>query len=360
MSWVGLRDTRGGVFSHMGLERSERGPFDLNGVLSQGTMMFEFASDPRIGAQTIVDYGSTYPWAAGLRVTLCPEGVLTLTHWQGDQKRKYELPTGLVSVSTSVTVTYTWDAPMRRGILAVECAERHLMTFTELSEPMPLSLRDGMRMMADTHHCRINPNAAFLALADEVMPIGALPTLGGDVMVKTPEGMRSVASLRAGQMVMTTTGEMAQVRWCGATKLPARGRFAPLTMRAPYHGLTQDITVAGDQRLRIRGPEVEYLFHLEEIRLNAGDLRDGIMVRPATSKLTYDYWQVVLDSAAPLSVAGLALEGLPLGAMKADPALKPHSVLANLPPELMPQRSVSAIPLLKSYEAHSLQKLRAA
>lgn len=360
MSWVGLRDTRGGVFSHVGLGWAQRGAFDLNGIMPTGTMMFDFASDPRVGAQTLVDYGSTHPWAAGLRMTICEEGVLRLVHWQGDQRRQYALETGLVSVTTSVTVTYMWDAPMRQGVLAVECAERHLMTFAELSEPLPLSLRDGTRMMADTHHCRISSNATFLALADEVMPIGALPTLGGDVMVDTPEGIRSVSSLRAGQMVMTTSGEAAQVRWSGMTTLPERGRFAPLTMRAPYHGLTRDITVAHDQRVRVFGPEVEYMFHLEQIRLRAGSLRDDITVRPAPSRLTYDYWQVVLDSAAPLCVAGLALEGLPLAAMRNDPTLKPHSVLANLPLELMPNRSAPPIPLLKSYEAHSLQRLRAA
>lgn len=360
MSWVGLRDTRGGVFSHVGLGCAERGPFDLNGIMPTGTMMFEFASDPRIGAQTLINYGSSHPWAAGLKLTLSEEGLLTLVHRQGKQRRQFELPTELVSVTTSMTVTYAWDAPMRRGVLAVECADRHIMAFAELSEPLPLSLRDGMRMMADARHCQMNSNATFLAIADEVMPIGVLPTIGGDALVKTPDGNTKISHLRAGQMVMTDTGEIAQVRWCGKLTLPARGRFAPLKMRAPYHGLQQDIVVAHGQRLRVRGPEVEYMFHQEQIRLSAGDLRDELTVRPEPSKLTYDYWQVVLDSAAPLAVSGLALDGLPLAALRADPALKPHSVLADLPMELFPTRSNASIPLLKSYETHSLQKLRVA
>ena len=49
MSWIGLRDARGGVFSAVGLGRVDRTPFDLNAMLAHGTVMFEFASDPRVG-----------------------------------------------------------------------------------------------------------------------------------------------------------------------------------------------------------------------------------------------------------------------------------------------------------------------
>lgn len=322
--------------------------------------MLEFASDPRSGAQVLLDYGSSHPWAAGVRVMLCPNGILSLRHWQGAQMRDYEIETNLVSVTQSVTVTYTWDAPMRRGVLAVESAERNLMIFRELSEPLPLSMRDGMRMMADTRHCMISSNTVFLGLAQSVMPIGMMPTLDGSVPVNTPNGLVPISSLQAGQLVTTSTGQTAQVRWCGAVTLPARGRFAPLSMRAPYHGLKRDIRVSRDQRLRIQGPEVEYMFHTDQIRLSAGDLRDEQTVRFAPTKLTQTYWQVVLDIAEPLDVAGLALEGLDLSALRGDPALKAYSALANMPAELMPARNAVPIQLLKSYEAHSLQKLRAA
>lgn len=350
----------GGVFSHAGLGVAARGPFDPNDVMPTGTMMFEFTADPRSGAQVLVDYRSTHPLASGLRVTLYPNGGLMLRHWQGAQLRTYEIATNLVTVTQSVTVTYTWDTPMRRGVLAVESAERNLMIFKELSEPLSLSMRDGMKMMSDTRYCTINNNTIFLALAKTVMPIGMLPTMDGDVPVNTPDGFVPVASLQAGQLVKTPTGKTAQVRWCGEVTLPARGRFAPLTMRAPHHGLCQDIKVSRDQRLRIKGPEVEYMFHAEQIRLNAGDLRDDLTVRLAPSELTQTYWQVVLDIDEPLDVAGLALEGLALSALRDEPALKAHSVLADMPVELMPARSAVPIHLLKSFEAHSLQKLRAA
>ena len=81
MGWVGLRDARGSVFSPIGLRRSDRAPFDLNTVMPCGTLMIEFASDPRGGVQTILDYGSSHPWAAGLVITLDNHGLLKLEHW---------------------------------------------------------------------------------------------------------------------------------------------------------------------------------------------------------------------------------------------------------------------------------------
>lgn len=144
MSWIGLRDQKGGVFSPVGLGRTDRTPFDLNAVLPRGTVMFEFASDPRGGDQTLLDYGATHPWAAGLTLALCADGTLTLTHWTGAQRRVYRVATNLLSVTPSITVSYTWDAPLRRGVLAVESGGVSAPILAELPSPLPLSIRDAV------------------------------------------------------------------------------------------------------------------------------------------------------------------------------------------------------------------------
>ena len=105
MSWIGLRDNVGGVFSPIGLGRANRAPFGLDAVMPRGTLMLEFASDPRGGVQTLLDYGSSHPWAAGLTITLAGSGTLTLSQWQGDQRRVHRLATDVLTVKPSVTVT---------------------------------------------------------------------------------------------------------------------------------------------------------------------------------------------------------------------------------------------------------------
>lgn len=356
MSWIGLRDNVGGVFSPIGLGRANRAPFGLDAVMPRGTLMLEFASDPRGGVQTLLDYGSSHPWAAGLTLTLAGSGTLALTQWQGDQRRVHRLVTDVLTVKPSVTVTYTWDAPLRRGVLALEVGDS-VPVFAKLIAPLPLSMRDGARMMADARHCAVNSGATFVAIADEVMPIGVLPTLGGDTMIQTPKGPVEVSNLRAGQMVTTARGDTAQIRWCGSALLPARGRFAPLKLRAPYHGLHHDMTVAPNQRLQAVGSEVEYLFGTDTVAMRAGHMADGLSVRPAACGLTYRYWQVLLDRAAPMQIAGLVFEGLDVTGVRLDASLRQHSVLATLPAELIPMHKGVEVPLLQSYETLTLRTL---
>ncbi len=356
MGWIGLRDPKGGVFSPIGLGRADRQPFDLNGIMPRGTIMMEFASDPRGGVQTLLDYGSSHPWASGLKITLDGHGTLVFDHWQGEQRRKYSLKTTLLTVKPSVTLSYTWDAPMRRGVLALEVAEDAL-AFAELTAPLPMSMRDGLRLMSDQRHCAVNSNAAFVAIADEVLPIGVLPTLGGQTMIETPKGFVPISELRAGEMITTATGESAQVRWCGSALLPARGRFKPLTMRAPYHGLREDMIMAADQRVRIGGTEVEYLFGTDVVAMRAGHLLDDVSVRAAPCGLTQRYWQVLLDRTAPIRIAGMIVEGLDVTGVQLDPSLRKHSTLSALPAELVPPRPSVQVPLLQSYETLTLRKL---
>ena len=356
MSWVGLRDINGGVFRPAGLGRQNAADCHLDGLMPSGTLMMEFASNPRGGVQTLLNYGSSHPWAAGLRVTLGEDGLVTLLHWQGDQRRKYTLRTDLVAVTPSVTLTYTWDAPLRRGVLSVKVSEGSLY-FAELVAPLPMSLRDGQRMMSDLHHCAMHSGVCFAALSDEVMPIGVLPTLDGNTLIKTPHGLVPICKLRAGQRVVTAAGDVAQIRWCGSTLLPARGRFAPLVMRAPYHGLQRDIIVAADQRLRMAGSEIEYLFGTENVAMRAGHLADDVSVTRIQSGPTHRYWQLLLDRAAPMSVAGMTIEGLDITGVQIDPSLRKHSAVAALPPELVPPAAPSQVPLLRSYETRTWRTL---
>ena len=359
MSWIGLRDEFGGVFSPAGLERPNFAQADLQTIMPRGTLMMEFASDPRGGRQMLLNFGSSHPWASGLTLTLDNHGVLRLTRWQGNERRDFDLLTDVVIVKASVTVTYTWDAPARRGVLALEVGDS-APAFMELVAPLPMSLNDVQRMMTDTHHCSVNSGASFVAIADEIMPIGVLPTLGADTMVDTPTGPVAVSALRAGQMVVTALGDVAQVRWCGSALLPARGRFAPLTLRAPYHGLRQDMIVSGNQRLQTSGTEVEYLFGTDTVAMRAGHLSEGENTREAACGLTYRYWQVLLDCAAPMRVAGLVFEGLDVTSLRADPSLRKHSVLSTLPPELMPRLASELVPLLHDYETMTLRHLLSA
>ena len=360
MSWIGLRDGFEGVFSPAGLGRATGEQVQPDQVLATGTLMIEFSSDPRTGVQTIVEYGACQPWAAGLVIQLTASGQLTLEQWQGLDRKTFTLDTGLVSPSDSILVTYSWDAPSRKGVLAIDVSDGGPLLYLDLTAPLPMSMRDGLRIMADRSHCRFGEGVKFAAIANEVVPIGVMPGLAPQTMVMTPGGFTPVAELRAGQIVTTADGRSAQVRWCGHATLPARGRFAPMVLRAPYHGLLADLTVAPDQRVRLKGSEVDYLFDTPTVALRAGDLLGGSGARRAQCGKTQVYHQVLLDRAAPMRIAGMVVEGLDITGLRRDAGLRAHTILRQMPAELLPACMAGRVPVLQSYEALTLRNLLAA
>lgn len=358
MSWVGLRDKVDGVYATAGLGHASRAPVDLNGILPSGTLMLHFATSPKRKAQEVLHFHASSPWESGLSVVLGVDGTLCLTQWQGDQKRCFELKTGLVSRAQGVTLTYVWDAPARKAVMSVEIADTATHIWAEMADPLPLPLRDAVRMMADHGHCRTSDGLHFAAVADTVMPIGPLPTMVPNTKIETPRGLTSVASLKVGQRVFAADGRKAQIRAIVSAVLPARARFAPLQMRAPYHGLRHDIALAPEQRLRQNGSEVEYLFGTEAISVHAEHLHDGMTALPIKCGLTQTYYQILLDRQISLNVGGLAFESFDAALLVADPALRAHSVLTGLPQELMPKQVNEGAPVLLGFEALTLNALR--
>lgn len=99
-----------------------------------------------------------------------------------------------------------------------------------------------------------------------------LPGLSGDAMVMTTEGPRPVSSLRPGQVVVTATGSRRPLRWIERRSRLCLGRHAPVLLRAPYFGLSQDIWVTPETCVVRSGAVVEYLFGEEQVLMRAGDL----------------------------------------------------------------------------------------
>ncbi len=118
--------------------------------------------------------------------------------------------------------------------------------------------------------------------------------------------------------------------------------------------------VGSDRPCSSHAAEVEYLLGTPHIAMRAGHLIDGVSVRAASIALVYRYWQDMLDRTVPLTLAGLVFDGLDISAIQADPSLRPHTVLANLPSELLPCKSDSGVPTLQSYETFTLRKLQVA
>jgi len=357
MSWVGISDDLGSRFSALGLGHKARaGAADPDSLLTRGSLMIELAPIADGQPQTLLAYSTATPWPAGLRLFHAGNGRIVLDLWQGPSKRRYVLSDALPARPAPLIVTYVWDAPARHALLAAYEPGAARLVMTEATAPFPMRLADAERLVSVPGARVQNAAVRFLALADTPEPVGPAPTLAAHAMVETRDGPLPICHLDPGAVVLTADGDTAQVTWVGVQEMPARGRFRPLLMRAPYHGLTRDLVVSPAQGLRLAGSDVEYAFGTETVAVAAGDLTDDRSVLPL---LTFDvvrYYQILLDKPAVLRISGAPMVPFDVAALLDDPSFLRHSVLVDLPRELIPAAGDGGLQLLESYEVLSLRR----
>lgn len=362
MSWISLRDKASAAFQSAGLDAASGGVDDMTAILPHGSLLMEFAISPDGSGKPIplLHYRAKTPWASGLTIRLMPDGILELSHQQGAQISKVELATGLVSRCEKITLIYTWDAPARRGLLSVEIPDTGVTVFEQITAPMPLTLRDVVRMSGSHDNCYATPRLEFMAFADHVMPHGPLPTLTAETWVPTPGGLVKASDLRQGDLIVAEDGKTAQLRWAGEVTVPARGRYAPVVARAPFYGALRDVAMSPDQRIQMIGSEVEYLFATDRVAVKVGDLPSHVIHRPAPQTHLQTYCQFILDRSVAMVINGLAVEDLDRSSLLQSKTLRDHSVLAGLPREVLPTGLRSDVPMLRGFETMTLCHLKAA
>lgn len=357
---MGLWDASGGSYSPAGLGRAVTGVVDLDGVLPRGTLMLQCPLLPSSETQVFVDYVAEAPWGSGLRLTMDQTGTLRLLQWAGHRQREVALATGHLGRARQVLISYSWDAPARKGVLSVEIDDTGAHVFCSIEAPLPLSLRDAVRLMADPRSTRYCDGTVFAALADHVAPIGPMPSLSGQTMMATPDGLTPVSALKSGQLLTLADGDTAQVRWIGSAELPARGRFAPVKLHAPFYGAIRDLVCGPEQRLQMSGSDVDYLFATPHVSCQVGHLTEGVHPLLPPPGKTVRYWQVVLDRNVPLRSGGLDIATLDASRVMAMPGLLKRSILSDVPAELLPTVSRTKVQMLRRFETRTYCQLRAA
>lgn len=329
-------------------------------LLTRGSLLFECIHEGPGEAQTIAAFASDAPWQSGFEISLDAQGTLHLTLVQGGNIQSHTLPCDLSEPADAMHVTYVWDAPSRRGTFSLYLPDQNKLFHIEIIAPLPLPINNARQMATNPKTCIIGPKVRFMAIADHQVPLGPMPSLAGHALLETLDGPKPICKLRPGQLIKTHDQDIAQIRWVGACELPARGRFAPMLMRAPYYGLDHDLMVSATQRIGLSGSEVEYLFGEEEVGVAARHLCDNSSALPVEGLKTLRYYQVLLDRHALITVSGAPLESFDAVSLLNDPSLLTHSVLGDMPNELRPHSTMPALPILRDYEALTLAQLRAA
>lgn len=347
MTWIAV--------SSAGPATCAGGPQLREEMLSRGSLWLEADLGPGgAGACTLLRLERRADVTSHISVRLTEAGAVVFSRRLGPRRLEVSLRAGGGSCGGVVRLSVSWNAPAKWGLISLEQVAEGALFQKEFADPLPWLLSDIDRLRGGARDVEQAPELTGFAVSDGVEPVGIAPSLGTGSPVLTPQGYRTVESLGRGDMVITDHGPRP-VLWCGAREVPALGRFRPVTLHAPYFGLRRDVVVSPDQRLRVQGPEVEFLFGEEAVLVEAHALLGTSFAAHAAAGPTIRYHQVLLEDHGTLDVAGAQLESLFVGRLREMPLVLANTVLGDLRPEEMPLHPRLACPALRRYEAVTLR-----
>ena len=355
LNWIATRTQEAGHFNAGGLGASpSKQPVGMD-LLTRGSVMLETVVRPVAHPVNLVRFSALDPWPSGLTICLEPDGTVRLMIRQGGRHLETALKTGLGRKVYTAHIAYIWDAPRRRGRLSVHVPDYGYLWQADVVAPFPLALRDAQRLVHTSSTCTLDPDVVFLAVADAPCPLGPLPGLSGDAAIDTPDGPRPIKDIAPGDWVSAHGRGAVRVLWSGKATVPSLGRFAPMTIRRPYMGLWDDLTMARDQRVCLDGSEVEYMFGEERVSTAVRHLEIrncAVPVKNPPPMTTYH--QILLETHEIITVNGAMVESFDGSAVLEEPSALATSVLSDIRPDLRPRGIGLAAPVLQGYEALTL------
>lgn len=369
MSWIGLLDSHRALFCADGLAQlcaqSETGlPRTLvseqQQPMARGSMVLEMRASPYDRPQTLLAFRATEGHRPRLSLQAVPGGGVVLV-----MNREGHTCHGAVNLDTVgradvLRVTYSWDLLAGAGRLSVEQPGTFRVAHRSIKAPIALSHEEIMACIKLSQTRELANDVTFVAFSNCIEPIGPMPSLCPQTPVMTDQGYRPVASLKRGDVVETSAGDLVPVLSNIMRTVPAAGHFTPIRLRAPFFGLAQDIVTSPTQRLVIGGSRVEYMFGSEYVLVPAGHLLHGNAATSAETLPLVTYCQLLLPDHAAVLVAGTYLESFDIGRLRRKRDILNASMLSTYPRAQLPEHSRTAYPVLREFDALTLAAQRAA
>lgn len=359
MAWIGLRDRKRTLFDVRGLGPDrDRATIDARRGLSRGTLVIETETSASSRPLPLLRFQGVN--GLDFHLHAMPGGGLVFVMSQGHSVQHCAFDTAKEGRSDKLLLSFSWDIEEGIGRFLVEQEERSGLQSATLLPEVPLNLTDLGTLFSDSGGVMMSEDVVFAALSDRPEPIGPMPTLAGLVPVRTPDGYKPVGSLKRGDLVSTVDGHTVPVLHRITRTVPAVGRFAPVRLRAPFFGLKGDLVTGSDQRLVIRGSEVEYLFGHEAVLVPARHLASAPVGHPLALPDLVTYSQVLLPDHEVIDAVGTAIESLFIGRIRRKPDLLKMSALAGYERATLPDHARKVYPVLGAFDAMVLAEHRAA
>ncbi len=148
--------------------------------------------------------------------------------------------------------------------------------------------------------------------ANEVAEFSVVPCFGRGTRIATDRGEVAVEDLAPGDRVLTADHGPQEIRWVGARRVPALGKFAPIVFASGAIGNHRALSVSPQHRMLIGGATAAHLFGAEELLVPAKALVNGTTIRACEGGWV-DYFHILLDDHQVIFAEGARAESLYLG-----------------------------------------------
>jgi hypothetical protein len=263
-SWIALSDCNTVV-----------GDADAADLLPRATFVLELML-PLVGPVVLLDHvmiGAAPARESGFSVFHDPDRGLILLQRQGRRLLRHVLPKPIDGVAGLVRMIYQWDTLANSWHLSVDLMNGQPVAQIGGADPVIWSVQDMVQLCANGQR-----HAAVLwyGITTRAAPPAPHPWIGQRTPVETPQGPVAAGLLRAGDMVMTADQGAKRLQSVRHLRVPGRGAFAPVLLRAPYFGTTIDLLVSSEQAIGLSGTSVEYLYGEDIVLAAAHHMADGI------------------------------------------------------------------------------------
>ena len=329
--------------------------------LTRGTLIIETRAAEVHRPRPLVQLRhGTGQGAFHLSLQALPGGGLSFVLNAGEAMAHHTFTASDTGRSDGLLITYTWDMSTECARISLESDAHDRVDLVTVAEVSPVPVAALLALTEGGEERYLSPELRFIAISNQVEPIGLKPGLSLSTPVATASGYQPISTLQRGDLVRSASGDLVPVLHVVERNFPALGQFTPLRIRAPYFGLRRDICVAPFQKFMLSGSEVEYLFGREAVLIRPGHLTGGAAIRRMTPVRFVTYRQLILPDHETLDAMGASVESLFLGRIRRKPDHLAASALAPLDRSSLPEHAPSTYPLLSAFDAVVLAEHRAA
>lgn len=242
----------------------------LSTHLDEGSLRIS-ATVPTLRPGMLGLYGMGRHWSQTggvFAIWVSPRGGLVLRHRTHDTSLSWEGPAEFCGAGDELRISYLIWTSLGRGLLRAENATTGATCEARFSEAQALPLFGGWTDLPE------HPSVQVARVP--LTPRGSVGFVIGTPL-PTPNGPVAVQDLRPGDLIQSADGPVA-IRTVAPQMMTEVQRQEAITLHAPYFGLTEDITVLPDQRIRVSTRDV---FHVTGHTQVLSAARDLVVARAA-------------------------------------------------------------------------------